>query len=312
MCNEEHPKIRQSIYSYLNTFAFAKPGGIGDIENLSDSEVENLMQELGWRAMARGCVDAISASTSDSWLRVRLNGVEVVLPRYTLMTMRHCISTQPNGDVELWVETGHSEKMKSELCDGAIFLDIGAATGAMSVPFALSFDGRVRIVAFEPSRRAREYLEATIERNGVRNVTVLDYALSNEAGSSEFVELPEDNTGAFPYLPEASRLAINNEPLDFDGQMRYTVPVTTLDAIRTQLELENATRIVVKIDVEGFEDHVLNGSLQTISNHKPFFSIDIHVHPGTEIQTDTACIAILEPFGYRFERMGHVVLAYPQ
>ena len=49
--------------------------------------------------------------------------------------------------------------MKSKFGDNTVFLDIGAASGTMTVPYALSFAEGLRIVAFEPSRRARDYLE---------------------------------------------------------------------------------------------------------------------------------------------------------
>ena len=70
-----------------------------------------------------------------------------------------------------------------------------------------------------------------------------------------------------------------------------------------------ANTIVVKIDVEGFEDKVLKGAPKTLERFKPFLSIDIHNHPGRLDMTDEACMAILSPLGYQFERMGHVLLA---
>ena len=65
----------------------------------------------------------------------------------------------------------------------------------------------------------------------------------------------------------------------------------------------------MKIDVEGFEEKVLTGALKSLERFKPFLSIDIHNHPGRPDMTDDACVAILGPLGYQFERMGHVLLA---
>jgi FkbM family methyltransferase len=242
---------------------------------------------------------------------VRLNGVRLALPRYTLMTMRDCISAGVDGHIDLMVETRHWERMRAELSEGTLFLDVGAASGAMSVPYAMLAKIDLRIVAFEPSRRARAYLEATIARNKAPNATVLPFALSDSIGRLEFIELPEDETGSMPFLPEASRLKTVNETLAYAGQTPYPVEVMTLDALAEQLGLASARKLVVKIDVEGFEDKVLKGALATLQRFKPFLSIDIHAHPGTDTLTDKACEAILAPLGYRIERIGHVMLGHP-
>ena len=95
----------------------------------------------------------------------------------------------------------------------------------------------------------------------------------------------------------------------YPGALGYEVEVRTLDSLSQNLRLDEARTIVVKIDVEGFEDKVLKGALETLKRFKPFLSIDIHNHPGREDMTDGACMAILSPLGYWFERRGHVLLA---
>ncbi|WP_420407923.1 FkbM family methyltransferase [Hoeflea sp.] len=307
-----NPQDHEQITRFLGTFAFVKPGGIGDIGQLSDTDIEHLMQELGWRAMTQGQIRAISNASADSWFKVSLNGVQMELPRYTVMTMRHCLHVALEGPLSLMVETAHWQKMRDEIVVDTLFLDVGAATGAMSVPFALSTDDSVRYVAFEPSLRARGYIQSTIDRNKVTNVKVLPYAVSDGPGTLGFVELPEDETGDTPYLPEASRLSIESEVLDFPGQIKYDVEVTTLDALEKELDYAGAGKLVIKIDVEGFEDKVLLGAMETIKRYKPFLSIDIHLHPGKDIMTDAACREILAPLGYDIERSGHVMIARPR
>lgn len=263
-----------------------------------------------WRALQRAKVDAIVASSANSWFNVRLNGVPVALPRYTMMTMRHCILAKADGSLDLSVEINHWERIRSHLADCSLFLDVGAATGAMSVPYALSRKN-MQIVAFEPSRRARSYLEATISRNGITTVTVLPFALADAAGIFEFVELPEDETGDMPNLPEASHLSSPSDVIDYGGQIIYPVEVERLDNFIDLLNFGRARSIVVKIDVEGFEAKVLQGARETLLRFRPLLSIDIHNHPGTTTLTDKACIDILQPLGYRFDRMGHVLFAEP-
>lgn len=297
----------KGLRDFLGTFGFVKTD-MPDWRTAPPQEALPLAQELGWRAIVQGRIDAIAASSIDSWFRVRLNGVSLLLPRYTLMIMRDCLTASANRELSLLVETAHWEWMKSKFGDNTLFLDIGAAAGTMTVPYALSFPERLRIVSFEPSRRARNYLDRTLTQNGARNVTVLPFALSDAPGDLSFMEFPEDPSGRVPFLPEASRLQLPTEEL-YPDALGYEVAVRTLDSLSEQLHLSEAETIVMKIDVEGFEDKVLKGALTTLERFKPFLSIDIHNHPGRPDMTDGACMAILRPFGYQFERVGHVLLA---
>jgi FkbM family methyltransferase len=301
---------REAVRAFVATFAFAKRG-LPPLSSMSDAECNAILQEMGWRAFARGAVDAIAASERDSWFRVLFNGVRLTLPRYTLMTMRHCIFTQPDGTLKMEVETRHWEKLRDELTDGALFLDVGAATGAMSIPFDLSVKKDIAIVAFEPSRRARDWLTATAERNGATRVTVSPLALSDAAGSFEFFELPEDETGDTPFLPEGSRLRAAGEGEAGMG-VAYPVTVSTLDAFMATEAPRGRSKLVIKVDVEGFEDKVLTGGLETIARHRPFFAIDIHNFPGRAESTGPAVRAIAERFPYTVEQHGHVMVLRPQ
>lgn len=286
-------------------------------KDLSDrlDRIENLLgaeDAVQGKNLRRECVDTIKAAEPDSWFRVSLNNVPVIFPRYTLMTMHHCLSVDASGALSLFVETPHWMKMRNEIRDGSLFLDIGAATGAMTVPFALSGEKNLRIIAFEPSRRARAYLESTLLRNHAEFVTVLPFALSDTAGIMNFAELPEASEGEVPYLPETSRLTLADEATIHPQQTAYSVEVVTLDSLAERHDFAASRNIVIKIDVEGFEDKVLQGAIETLKRYKPFLSIDIHDHPGTRIKTEAACMAILGPIGYRFEHMDHVLIARAQ
>ena len=302
----EAKTLAQGLRDFLGTFSFLKPD-MPDWRAMRAEEASPLAQELGWRAIVQGRLDAIAASSINSWFLVRLNGVSLLLPRYTLMIMRDCLTASADRQMSLLVETAHWEWMKSKFGDNTVFLDIGAAAGTMTVPYALSFPEGLRIVSFEPSRRARDYLERTLAQNGARNVTVLPFALSDAAGHYPSWNFRRILQGE-PFLPEASRLQLPSEQL-YPGAVRYDVEVRTLDSLAEQLHFDESTRIVAKIDVEGFEDKVLKGGQETLTRHKPFLSIDIHNHPGRLDMTDEACMAILRPLGYQFERVGHVLLA---
>ncbi|MDR1518973.1 MAG: FkbM family methyltransferase [Planctomycetota bacterium] len=261
-------------------------------------------------AYRRGALALFYAASDDSWFSVKFNGVQAVFPRYTLLTMRHCLHFDADARPYFLVETAHWEAMRSWLDDGDVFLDVGAATGAMCVPFDLGVEKDIRLIAFEPSRRARNYLEQTLDRNECRRSTVYRYAISDRVGGAEFVEMPFDSDGKIPWLPETSHLYVGGDGGERDAVV-YKVDVATLDSLATELNLLEANKLVIKIDVEGFEGEVLRGAKNLIRRQRPWFSIDIHLKPGQNFDTEEEVCGLLAGFGYKFDRIGHVLLATP-
>ena len=263
---------------------------------------------LGNRIPLIGSV--IRASEAGTYFRVILNGVEIWLPRDTLRTMVHCVHLQPGGHALIvYVEIAHLEWMIQRLQAGGTFLDVGASTGATTLPVAIRLGASVSVVAYEPARRSRQLLTETLARNEVRAVEVQAAAISDIVSQADFCEMPFDDTDSAPYLPEASSLS--TPYVAKAATATYTVPVTTLNedvAARTLRE-----PVVVKIDVEGFEVHVLRGAAKLIERHRPHLSIDIHTAPfGSGETTEADCRAILSGWGYAFENMGHVLLCSPE
>jgi FkbM family methyltransferase len=198
--------------------------------------------------------------------------------------------------------------MMSHVVPGGAFLDVGASTGTMTIAMAATFGERIKVAAFEPARQARRLLERTLERNRLGGVEVLPHAVSNAAGVVAFSEYLYSEACGNPWLPDAS--AIHSELIYDPLAVKYEVETTTLDAYcseRGTLGLPT----VVKIDVEGFEVHVLEGSLALIAATRPWFSIDIHKDPFGAGTTEAKVRALLGRHGYIFENMEHVLLASP-
>jgi FkbM family methyltransferase len=253
-------------------------------------------------------VHLVRASEPGTYFKVVLNGASVWLPGDTLRTMAHCLHIRSeDGAVILRVETAHLMWMMERLKRGSTFLDVGAATGATTLPVAKRFGASVSIVAFEPSQRARRLLTETLIRNRLE-AEVKAAAVSDRIGDTEFCELPFDDTGNVPWQPESSSLFTAGVP--GLAARTYTVPVTTLDAVSSTREF--AGPVVVKIDVEEFEVHVLRGAARFLAKHRPHLSIDIHREPfGDGETTEAACRKLLLRQGYHFETMGQVLLCSP-
>jgi FkbM family methyltransferase len=132
------------------------------------------------------------------------------------------------------------------LCQGGVALDIGASMGVMSLLMAKS--GASKVHAFEPSPGTYRLLEANTALNPY--ISPHQLAISDQSGEIFF----KDN-------PKAS--AVNH----------IATSVDTDDAIRVQSRMvddfchDNSISEIafLKVDVEGFEPHVLRGASEALS-----------------------------------------------
>ncbi len=271
----------------------------------ADPEIKRLLDEVG-RAGTLATRATILKADPSAFFGVELNGVDVWLPQETLRTVIHCVHGS-SGGIRVSVEAAHLAWMLARMRDGGTFLDVGASTGATMIPMAARFGGKAVLVAFEPAQNARRLLEGTLTRNDLLGVEIVAQAVSDKVGVVQFAEYGHDETGVTPFLPEVS--AIVSPQIDRDRSVEREVPATTLDAFCRGRALPSP--IVVKVDVEGFEANVLAGASDLIANQRPWFSIDIHPDPFGPGTTETKVRAALEPCGYTFEVIAHVIVASP-
>jgi FkbM family methyltransferase len=131
------------------------------------------------------------------------------------------------------------------LSEGDTFLDIGANIGIFAANIASfrSIYPNLKIYAFEPNRNTASRLRANAEPLGVE---VFAIALSNRSGTLEFVDGAVSNV--FTTVENASSYSIPGE--------RSSCECRRLDDLNIA-----GNSLVMKIDVEGQEWEVLDGSL---------------------------------------------------
>ncbi|HEX4434823.1 MAG TPA: FkbM family methyltransferase [Acidimicrobiales bacterium] len=132
---------------------------------------------------------------------------------------------------------------------GDHFVDVGANVGVFSTLVGTRIPG-VRITAVEPFPPVREDLLANLALNDL-DVTVVDSALSDVAGSATFEVLGRD---------VLNRLAADDHG-GGGGTTSITVPVTTLDELAG-----GDPPALIKIDVEGSELRVMEGARRLLLN----------------------------------------------
>lgn len=133
-----------------------------------------------------------------------------------------------------------------------IVLDVGANIGVTAAVLS-QYAGLV--YAFEPGITVFEALMQNIERNQLQNIRPLNVAVNNITGFINFCE-----NYAYGHIVEnASAPAVNCVTID--------------DFIK-----KNCLKHVdlIKIDVEGFEKHVLEGAKHTIAHYSPIVLMEFN------------------------------------
>jgi FkbM family methyltransferase len=136
---------------------------------------------------------------------------------------------------------------------GSTFWDIGACCGYMTILAARCVGTAGTVVAIEPNPNAVAYIEQHVRLNELRNVTVLNVAVSDRPGVGRFET--RDHLGLCR--------------LSDDGDL--DVETVTLDALLDRF----GPPAVVKIDTEGAETAVLAGAPRLLS-HAPAILLSTH------------------------------------
>ena len=143
---------------------------------------------------------------------------------------------------------------RAELNSNDVFFDIGANVGYFTC-LALRM-GVDCAVAFEPDPQTFEILEMNVALNGFERsrVALIPKALSSEVQRLQFKRAHVANIGTSGFT--------NPAPV-----ASFEVEAETLDHLILVMRLPWPT--VVKIDVEGWEEQVLQGSLELLFKHPP-------------------------------------------
>jgi len=146
---------------------------------------------------------------------------------------------------------------------GDVFVDAGANKGDFALFAAplVGVDGQV--VAVEPEPENFNWLEKSVRLNGFTNVSLLQLALSDEAGGFAQLHLSKVS-GWHSLTPRGS------------GGDTIPVAVQSLDDLIAAEEIPPPTG--VKIDVEGWELRVLQGGEELFRTAEDL-SVFIDLHP---------------------------------
>lgn len=142
-----------------------------------------------------------------------------------------------------------------------LIIDVGANEGQF-IELVRSLGYNKKIISIEPLSKAFKILENKF--SGRSNFEAYNFALGNFDGKSE-INVSENSFSS-------SLLNIHENHLNAAPQSKFikkeNIEVRKLDSMKDEFKLNDAKSIFLKLDVQGFEKHVLEGSLENLSKIK--------------------------------------------
>ena len=142
------------------------------------------------------------------------------------------------------------------LFSGGHVLDIGANVGYTASVFAHALTDNSRVFAFEPEPRNFAILSQLADRSHGR-ITAIRSAVGRHVG--------EARLALNDLHPADHRIAVGEEPSpEIVRRKQLHVPMTTVDAFVEERAIAPHKISFIKIDVQGYESHVIEGMQHTL------------------------------------------------
>lgn len=157
---------------------------------------------------------------------------------------------------------------------GSVVFDIGGNVGFYSLLASELVGLYGRVFTFEPLPRNLFYLKEHVRLNHITNVTIIEAAVSDQAGLVRFDEGPNSSMGKIAK----------------QGSLEVTSIV--LDVLYRNQQIPSPDYL--KIDIEGSEFSALNGAKAILETLHPVIFLATH---GSIVHRD--CVQLLQSFGYQ-------------
>lgn len=173
-------------------------------------------------------------------------------------------------------------------------IDVGGHGGQFTKLFAKMYP-RGKVITFEPNPYALSIITKVIRLHRLKNVSLLEVGLSDEEGV-DTLYTPIKTSGSRRYGLSHFQMA----PDQKENHVESTAKLATFDRLAEERAL---TRIdFMKIDIEGWEVHMLKGAKQSIEKFKPVIMCEIEdeslKRAGSSAQE---LLRLLKSFGYKID-----------
>jgi len=166
--------------------------------------------------------------------------------------------------------------------EGDTVVDIGANFGLFSLYASSMVGDSGQVHAVEPQTNLIDHLRLSLTLNQIHNVSLYPVALG-EGHRIMKLHIRDGNTGAASFIRQT------------ENEQTVPVPVQKSESFFNALP-SNHVRFI-KLDVEGFEGHVIRGALQYLRHHRPD-ALFVEAQTNRRIE-DNSAIALLTEMGYQ-------------
>jgi len=154
--------------------------------------------------------------------------------------------------------------LSKELKKDMVCLDVGGNIGYYTLFESNIVGENGKVIAIEPSPPNFQHLKKNLEIQNTENVDAYNFAAGDKDGEINFLVYEESN-GSFT-IPDG-------ETTDLPGEL-IKVQAKRLDTFLDELKQDHVD--FVRMDVEGYESHIIGGMTNTIKKSKPMFQIEVH------------------------------------
>lgn len=174
-------------------------------------------------------------------------------------------------------------------------IDVGANEGQFARLIS-GFFPRARLYCFEPLRGPYAELESWARGQSGR-VRCFQLALGDHEGTAE-MHLHQEHTPSSSLL-EATDTCHRLYP-QTESERLVPVQLSTLDGVLEGLVDDMEPEVLLKLDVQGFEDRVLRGGVHVLSNCRALL-LEVSLEPLYEQQASFhGLVALAHEFGFRY------------
>jgi FkbM family methyltransferase len=172
---------------------------------------------------------------------------------------------------------------------GVIALDCGANIGVFTVEWAKVMHDWGHVIAFEAQERVFYALAGNIAINNCFNAHAILAAVGNQSGVLRISVPDYMSPGTFGSveLKQSDKNGFIGQTLSYAEKNLQSVQVIMIDSL-------NLSRLdLLKVDVEGMEQEMVEGARATIDRHRPVIIVE-------RIKSNQpALTALLDSYGYR-------------
>jgi len=153
--------------------------------------------------------------------------------------------------------------MMKKCINKKFIVDIGAHIGLTTLPLSSLVKKNSKLVSFEPSSINREFLQNHLKKNNIKNVKVIDTLVG------------EKEEKKVPFFESINPTGLNSI-IKLKKKELFIKKFKKQVSLDSYFKNNNYKPDLIKIDAEGSEIFILNGSIKTIKKYKPDIFLSIH------------------------------------